>query len=167
MASPKNGDWYKPKNVFPPLEDLVENKCYAITINPCDKYQHFHSMMRLEKCIDDLDKILADIGCYEYVLYPELSPKGRFHWHGFFVVIDKIRFYSYSIPHLLRCGTVVLKELVDVEEWKKYVHKQDVLHRWINKNTKYFLPIVRPIVYRKNLPGNLPDTLPDYGPKGE
>ena len=48
----------KKKNDVLPFEEIELGVLYAITFNPCDKYQYFKDAFRLTKCIKDLTQTL-------------------------------------------------------------------------------------------------------------
>lgn len=133
---------YKVKNQIPDLEDLKVDQWYAITINPQDKYQFFNRVNRITDCLHKMrDDVLQHIGSYDYKIWPELSPKGRFHVHGIIRVTDKINFYLYCVPALLSRGTLVIKEIEDPLIWEEYCKKQSELHEHISENTVFVIPL--------------------------
>lgn len=135
---------FKVKNQIPSLEDLKIDEWYAITINPQDKYQRFNRQDRHNECLHDLrDKVIVNMDTYSYKLWPELSPKGRFHVHGIIKVDNKINFYAYCVPALLSRGTVVIKPL-DPDtpgEWEKYCTKQIEYHEFLNEESVHVIPL--------------------------
>lgn len=142
---------YKVKNQIPDMEDLKVDQWYAITINPQDKYQFFNKVERHDKCLHKMrDDVLQTLESYDYILWPELSPKGRFHVHGKIRVVDKINFYSYCVPALLSRGTLVIKLIEQEDEWNKYCTKQSEYHEYLNENTVHVIPLEYTTNYTKN-----------------
>jgi len=132
----------KHKHIMVPFESLIRDEWYAITINPCDKMQMWHSLNREGECMMQLSKILNNSkNIYTYELYPEYSPKGRFHWHGRIKIHNKIIFYSSSIPHILKYSKIVIKDITSNIEWSEYCMKQEELHEYIEMNHYTKMPI--------------------------
>lgn len=137
----ENG-FYKKKNVLLKLEEIDSDVYYAITYNPCDKYQHFKDGVRLTKCIKDIHECLFySCSVYELKLYPELSPMGRFHVHGTIKIKDPVQFCLIHVPHLTNRGTLVLKPLTNEDEWEKYCNKQALFHAYVRDQTFNSIPI--------------------------
>lgn len=144
----------KQRNELIDFEDLEINKWYAFTVNPIDKYQHFRSFNRSGECLKDLNSIFCHYKAYEIDLYPELSKKGRFHYHGIIKVMDKVWFYLSVIPHLLSVATISIKEIKDEAIWLEYCRKQHEFHDYITLN--HFTPIPLEIGNnRENLKQNI------------
>lgn len=138
MATP----WQKQKNVLIDLEDIDPTMIYAITYNPCDKYQHFKDGQRLTKCINDLKQhLLYSLSVYEYDVYPELSKNGRFHVHGYIIIKDPIQWCLHHVHHLTNRGTLVIKPVSDKVDWDKYILKQAAFHRHVENQTFNKLPL--------------------------
>lgn len=123
-------------------EDVVENEYYAITINPSDKYQYFRCENRLGKCLCAIDPILYyNKNCFEYILWPEISSRGRVHYHGKIKIINKNFFYLSVVPHLLSRATVYMDEIKD-ENWENvYCKKQDKFHEYVKLHHYMVIPI--------------------------
>lgn len=137
---------FKPSHITIPLEDLIMGAPYAVTINPTDEFQHWNSACRVTSCYDSLEqKILwGTITTCQWRLYPELSSKGRFHWHGFVTVWDPVKFYLLNIHHILKRATFVMKPLEDDDgRWFDYCLKQHEFHTVINNTTFVRVPFVK------------------------
>lgn len=139
---------FKKRNELIPFEEFEVGKYYAITLNPCDKYQHVTSGNRIGTALQELfTKIIVHLDLY-YELWMEVSPKGRIHYHGYCKAEKenkKILFYICGLPRLLTVSTVVLKELSDDFSWKRYVTKQWQLHQYIHQMHYTKMPLRRPV----------------------
>lgn len=121
----------KPKTQIPEMDTIVTGVTYAFTYNPSDKHQYFGQSNRLNKCVADLDTIMF-YKSMRYEIYPELSRKGRIHFHGYVIFDEIVDSYMYSIPFLLKHGTVVIKQIDDSVTWMQYCCKQYKFHEWCN-----------------------------------
>jgi len=139
MATEEN----RKRNIIPCFEDLKVNEWYAITINPCDKYQHFRDPNRIGKFLNTLEDLLFHTGVYKYKLWVELSPKGRLHLHGKIKIINKVNFYTNVVNYLTTRATVVIKTLEYEQEWFIYCNKQWELHDYIRDNHYTSMPLTK------------------------
>lgn len=138
-----NNEYYKKRNILIDFEDLIKDQWYAITINPCDKYQHFKVLNRIGTCLEDLNKVFMFYKGIDYEMYPELSSKGRFHWHGKIKIKDKVHFYTTIIPYLISKCTITLKEIGKEEDWEDYCTKQKEFHDYIEIMHYTNVPVCR------------------------
>lgn len=124
------------------LEDVKPNTNYAFTINPINKYQMFNSFTRLSDIMKEMHHYL---GCLKhYVLYPEISPKGRFHLHGWIWFNDNIeimQFYIDYLPTLQNKCTYEMDVLTDVKIWTEYCLKQKSFHDYFVLQTYHSVPL--------------------------
>lgn len=136
---------YKPSHSIINMEDIDCDVLYPVTINPIDSYQHFSVVgCRITSCYTSLkNKILFGSAAYAYFrLYPELSSKGRFHWHGYVNIHDPIKFYLYSVPELLKKCTMVIKPVFTKDiDWVKYCTKQHLFHTYITTHRLLQVPV--------------------------
>lgn len=129
----------KPQHVIPDMEDLEHDYRYCFTYNPCDKYQHFKTHDRTSSFMQDMDKLFYH-NCYSLELYPELSKKGRYHYHGYITIHDKVLFYLFAVPVLIANGTMhIVKEEPPkpdskYKSWQEYITKQSIFHEYIEEN---------------------------------
>ncbi|AXH77558.1 MAG: putative replicase-associated protein [Cressdnaviricota sp.] len=145
MDSQKQTPFKKPRNDIPSYEDMLIGVRYAITINPCDKMQKFRDPLRLTSFLNEISKLLYHNNkIYRYTLYPELSPKGRLHYHGYITILDIDTFYLYSIPNLLKMSTIVIKPIKEEskEMWQNYCIKQSDFHSYILEHYMTITPLV-------------------------
>jgi hypothetical protein len=113
----------KAKNEIPNMEDIDCDTQYAFTLNPSDKHQHFGKTNRLSKCITELEVILFHNSA-SYCLFPEISKKGRVHYHGYIKIHNPYNFFLNAIHYILNHGTIVIKKIEDEGKWEDYILKQ-------------------------------------------
>lgn len=123
----------KPKNQIPEMDSIFTGIAYAFSFNPSDKHQYFGQSNRLNKCVSDLDSIFL-YKSMKYELYPELSRKGRIHFHGYVIFDEPIEGYMYSIPLLLKHGTITIIPIEDSLKWMEYCCKQYKFHEYCQYN---------------------------------
>lgn len=143
----------KPKHVVPNYEELTTGIEYCFTFNPNDKLQYFCKPNRLAMCIHGVDEVLSAYSTRSYSLrlWPELSSKGRYHYHGNIIIYDKVEFYVHVIPHLMRHGTVHITEYIKLEtdkliekkytSWLDYCTKQTHFHNYLFNHYSMTMPI--------------------------
>lgn len=132
----------KPQNVVPEMESMLPRKEYAFTMNPTDQYQHFRAQDRIKEFYTDVRRLLQLVYNIKYVLYIELSPKGRLHLHGTIEFKDEDTIYNFYLKHLrylMNQATLVIKPITDYDNWKIYCDKQHGFHQYIQKY--YFIDI--------------------------
>lgn len=101
-------------------EHLLVNSKYSISINPS------YDPQDLKSSIDALYKVLNKCDAIEeLVLYPEHSPIGRLHYHGYINVMDKYHFYSNDIHMLKSFGTFEIDSIDKPDVWLKYCTKNE------------------------------------------
>lgn len=113
-------------DIIPP-EEVVLGEWFAITLNPDDQGQFFGEPERLRVCVNNFKKVIwpksNDIYCE---LYPELSSKGRFHWHGFLqfeTPAQVVHFYTNMIHYICLHCTVSIKHFFEAGKPKSpYYH---------------------------------------------
>lgn len=136
---------FKPKNSILKLEDINTGIEYSLTINPNDKLQGFSPLLMREiKLHDILNKITNLIPLkYSVQLYPEISPKGRLHFHGRIMFSKQrhiLQFYLSVIPDILNHATMEMDTIKEPEVWSKYCSKQSLFHNFLEKKYKYNIP---------------------------
>ncbi len=138
----------KPRLVGLKMESVKTHHRYAFNFNPIKQY----SKNRFNRMINHLkDKVFkeGDSDIYYVLIYPEYSPTGRLHFHGYILIKDVFRFYSSVLPNLDDCGTYVIKEIEDEVLWHKYVTKQ--IDIW-KVNVVHSLPTRLPANFAKDQP---------------
>lgn len=117
---------HKPQNSSVKFEDICEGQEFAITLNPLhnigvnEKYSAY--LIKQHKLL--LDCVTNNV----LRLYPEISPIGRIHFHGY-VYINDIVEWGKDILKLMAYGTVCIKKQFETEEdtgnkWHIYCLKQ-------------------------------------------
>lgn len=142
MAKASFPKGFKNKHKALKLEDVKIGVNYAFTVNPIDKYQLFKSFTRLNDINKEMHHYLGTLK--HYVLYPEISPKGRFHLHGWIWFNDNIeimQFYIDYLPMLQQKCCYEMDELNDVAVWTAYCTKQKTLHDYYTMQTYQPVPI--------------------------
>lgn len=114
----------KPANIMLKPEEVVIGSEYAFTLNPVaqpgigkvnsfmDWYQMFEHVFR-DCCVAS-----------EYRIYIEISPMGRFHFHGKIKITNIMNFYIYDVKTLTNASTCVIKVMENPDEWEDYYLKQ-------------------------------------------
>lgn len=116
----------KKKNEFVKLEDCHVHQRYSFSYNPVDQpimesptgfkdwwqenYNFFRSMLHST-----------------YQLYCELSPHGRWHFHGYVWVTNVLKFYMYDVPRMSNCACSmdsIGPTFDDENQWLAYCIKQ-------------------------------------------
>lgn len=134
---------------FIDLEEAEEGVIYKITINPPDDMRSRGK----EYLLTEVPLFIAMIKkfIYSYIeVYPELSPNGRLHYHGYIIIEDLFGFYSHDIRLINSWCNFVISKLKGqsddhLQEWVNYVQKQmkvmkpafdkiGVLYKVTNKN---------------------------------
>ncbi len=96
---------------------------YTLTICPTDEQQHWKSPSRLYDCITTAITKLTKLNYCKYVLYPEISNKGRVHYHGKITIIDVVPFLLYTIKQLEAFGLYEIDTIKDPSDWDLYCLK--------------------------------------------
>lgn len=114
----------KPANVFLKLEDIEIGKAYAFSYNP--SAQPIPSKVNSIKEWFDIEyNVFQSVLQYcEVNLYVEISPTGRFHFHGIIIIRNAVQFIIRDVQHLTGLGTSVIKEVDKPEVWAEYITKQ-------------------------------------------
>lgn len=121
------------------IEDVIINVPYTFTVSPSDDYQYFNEDDREDKFYK-LWKMYfrkwIDINVY---LHPELSPRGRLHFHG--TILFKTekaikKFYLFYVSDILRKSQIEIDTITDPDKWSLYCAKQSKYFTWKIDNTK-------------------------------
>lgn len=133
----------KPLNVFLKPEEVYIGKLYAISVNPVAQPQ-IGRCLSFKEWYDSMEHLFRDV-CIasEFRLYVEISPMGRFHFHGWMCVKNIMNFYIYDVKTLTREQTCVIKEIEDPEVWEEYILKQQgLIQNYLE--SELYSPLVRP-----------------------
>lgn len=140
----------------------------AITISPPfrDMYKNFAQPNRF-LFFDDriqIESIFKYNKIGRYIIYPELDPKGRLHYHGIVTLShnERVRFHKHAIHKLKLIGFVDIKPLAKLKDnlkWIIYIKKE-----W--GFTSALLEIDQPIMKQNNKTQKLNKRLNDELDKG-
>lgn len=129
----------------PKLEDCPINKDMSFTINAKEEFpiisaNVMHYMYMIKKYIIPYMEV-------KY-LYPELSPKGRLHYHGTVQFKDYQQVFDWYYSHHKIEGLMLsLDTIGDDDKWDKYITKQ---HKYLYKIIKPYR--LTPRVIKKLVP---------------
>lgn len=95
-----------------PPEKIELRKRYAISLNPSFDIKCF------DNAIKQLNVVLNKTNAIdEIVLYPELSPIGKLHYHGVIVINDVFLFYFEDLKLLKDFGSFEIDTIADPKYW--------------------------------------------------
>ena len=116
--------WAK-KNVISP-EEYILDKDYSITINPCDRFQYFGDVDRINKLKKRYELLLLEYPNVEHELYMEISRTGRLHFHGSIKFTSHKALLHYFLIHIneiMEVSNIDIDELKDPIVWMEYCRK--------------------------------------------
>lgn len=93
----------------------------TITINPAR--QEFGSLDRFIIVTGLIYKLLKSLKHANYYMYPELSGKGRIHYHGWLEIHDVPQFYLMDVPRLIEHGHIKIDTHDGTDKWDIYITK--------------------------------------------
>lgn len=128
------------KQKAPKMEQYIINVIYAITLSPPDRRQLNGAKMikgnELETYKTLMENINEDLQYFKKLkyssleLYPELSPTGRLHYHGYIQIKDILKF-TYHDLHLLNQISYEIDTMSEdpcgIYKYEQYVLKQKEL----------------------------------------
>jgi len=94
---------------------------YTLTINP--EIQLFGDPDRFMLVSSYVYGALKKINHITCQLYPEISGKGRIHFHGRIRIHDITDFFIYGVYKLFNIGHIEIDTISDSEVWEKYITK--------------------------------------------
>lgn len=104
---------------------LSAGLCYTFTLNPCDECQFMKK--RRDRDVYVTEALQATLGeikkHFKYILVPEISHKGRYHFHGYIEIINVSQFYLYAIPKLMGFSRIEIDTIKDHQIWANYIYK--------------------------------------------
>lgn len=116
------------KHSNPAPEDMRTNVLYSFSFSPKDQpsktnglgfrenhYKNYHAAM---------EKLFTSCKNAEIEVVHELSRNSRFHFHGWILLKDIMRFFTRDRHALVLEGTFEIDTIDNLEEWEKYVYKQ-------------------------------------------
>lgn len=105
-------EFTKSKHSGPKIELIDDDETMAISINPIEVWHpNFHPLSFIKK---EYEKLKQAANGVELELYPESSPTGRIHFHGFITVRSKWG-YLATLAALPSIGTYCIKQFFDKE----------------------------------------------------
>lgn len=117
----------KQVNLKSPLRE--PNVEYSFTFNPATQHTMIRELSeRAYREIHSMLVVLKHIRKYnacKITLYPEVSSKGRWHWHGYIIITDVYNFYVRCVPTLENTGMYEIDDINDPEIWKLYISKDE------------------------------------------
>jgi len=134
--------------------DFEDDSVYLITFSPSSdsKNPSYSYMDHYSRFFFSWDKCMKD-----YELNMELQPgTGRAHWHGYFILKDKVKWYKAVLPRLKYNGFVKINKVTDnLDKAMEYCRKDRKLMELIIKNYV-------PLKFKSELP-----ILEDYDEDGK
>lgn len=102
-------------------ETVSVTNWYTLTINP--EIQLFGDPDRFVLVSSYVYGALKKINHIECYLYPEISGKGRIHFHGKIRISDIPDFYLYGVYKLFLIGHTEIDTIKDMVVWDTYITK--------------------------------------------
>jgi hypothetical protein len=121
------------------IEDVKLDTKYTFTVSPCDDHQYFNEDDREEKFRKLFKMYFKKWININVFLYPELSPRGRLHFHGtiMFKTEKSIKkFFLFYVSDILRKSQIEIDTIGDADTWRIYCSKQAKYFGWVLDNTK-------------------------------
>lgn len=127
----------KPKKVFDhelheievAPEQVVENGVYSFNYNPITQ-PNMDAVGGFTRWLAGMRRVFNS--CHEVEIWalPEVSPKGRAHFHGTIKFIGStLNFYLIDIHKLMGFGSLKIATIADIDVWENYCYKQTALMR--------------------------------------
>lgn len=104
---------------------------YSVTINP--ESQYWDSPSRLTSWLRHVHTKLVRIDpSFKYLLFIEISKRGRLHLHGYFRLdTDQLIDFYLSVPRILEgIGQFEIDTVANYETWYNYIQKDQVITNW-------------------------------------
>lgn len=125
--------------------DKMDTAQYTFNLNPelqpdwnqdiCEHYVPIKAWYR---------KIIGSVQLMKYcniIMYLEISPTGRYHFHGIIKIKNVLNFFVHDLYRLKQIGTYEIDTIKDLEVWTKYCSKQDYLIKDIFRGMVYNNPV--------------------------
>jgi len=106
-----------------PPEDVKTDVKYAVSLNPCDDCQYWNVDDRYKKFLAKFFTCMRETKYAKYILYPEMSSKGRLHFHGTIEIFDVLNFYLYDLSVLRLFCQYEIDTIQCATTWEKYCTK--------------------------------------------
>lgn len=116
---------------------MYRETTYTLTLNPDDSHQFMGKIDRFRKCIKKVLTKLSFIHHAHYTLTPEISKKGRIHFHGKLTVLHPVDFQLYDVISMMKWSIFEIDDLTHPTVWEAYVKKD--------------LKLIRPYLHQKGI----------------
>lgn len=128
------------------MEDMKLNTCFAVTLSPPDyrnivgcgskmiKGNELETTRQLESHLNDNIQYFKKLKYCKLEIYPELSPTGRLHYHGYIEIKDIVKFYYHDLYLLNEISYEI--DTIDPETQKTYIE-------YITKQQRLMEPIIK------------------------
>ena len=109
---------FKNSHTAPKIEDIELNQEMAFTFNPVSEADPERPTMQFISVIYKKLFDLAKAGGFNWLLYPEASPIGRIHFHGYMRITD-IQKWIRAVVVLKDIGTFAIKKHLTYQQKMK------------------------------------------------
>lgn len=125
-------------------EDVTELKNYPLTINPYDQYEEDENRFNMVSA--QVYQFLKNFKYCTFILFPEISQRGRIHYHGTIVIKNKLQFYLHEAFKLSMWCHVKMTtfERIDTEtetkykSWQEYIEKNKAMMKSLTCLNVYY-----------------------------
>lgn len=107
------------------MEQAKQGRLYAFSINP-EAQPALYESNRIQKWYARLIKDLSKVKHAEFVLKLEMSRLGRLHYHGTLKITCIWKFYLSDLATLATIGTFDIGEIESMDEWQRYMDKNEI-----------------------------------------
>lgn len=109
-------------------EDMEKGTLYTFSYNPEEQplFEKFYKS-RLNNLSDWSQKQIELFNSLKYCEIEcviEISQKARFHYHGYIMITDIVKFFIHDLAKLRHYGTYEIDKITDSDKWKNYIYKQ-------------------------------------------
>lgn len=114
------------KNSFLEYDEIENGGIYAFTWNPLQQ-PILTDPLGVSDWYHTQREFLTTLKGCSLRMFIEVSKKGRWHFHGFIKIIDRLRFSIYAAPKLCEYGASkmdILHTTDDYAKWLIYCNKQ-------------------------------------------
>lgn len=147
--------YQKAQHVAPKIEDIKEGEIMAITLNPSKEHDPTKHVMVFIKSQYNYLSEHSETGGYKLLLFPESSPLGRIHFHGYIVIDNLLNWLTKGVILLKDLNSFAIKKFFDTdkpqdedeehlsgtEKWMKYCIKQKHIFKPLFDNNTLDYPI--------------------------
>lgn len=116
------------------LEHLRVDTPYAFSFNPSAQLEQnpVTDCIRLNAVKNwwlDNERLFKSLNHSQVKVLPEMSPKGRWHFHGYLYITNIYKFFLRDMPILQRSGTYEIDTIESIPKWEEYINKQQFVIR--------------------------------------